>query len=230
MDTRSFYNGVWRRGLDRGKQDFGDVEQTLFFIQQFVPLNSKQSVLEVGSGTGHLCGELVSRNFSLLAGTDISSVALKEAKLTHPSVPFVQMDAENLAVSSNSIDICLSFDVAEHVQRIDDYFSEIYRVLKKDGLYALQTPNRIINTISETIRWKGFGWLPHHPSLQYSWTLKNKLYNAGFSKVDFYKLPPLSPHKLAKVPSWLASFLSILPWKQMPLFLQSHFWCVVRKG
>jgi len=148
MDKRSFYDGVWQRGLDRGKQDFGDTDQTLLFIKQFVPIRAEQRILEVGSGAGHLCGELVAQNLPMLAGTDISFVALKKASQTYPTVPFAQMDAESLAVTANSVDVCLSFDVAEHVPDIDAYFSEIFRILKKDGIYALQTPNKIVNTIS----------------------------------------------------------------------------------
>ena len=48
----------------------------------------------------------------------------------------------NLSYENSSFDIILSFDVIEHLLNPKIMLKEIYRLLKKDGIFIISTPNR----------------------------------------------------------------------------------------
>ncbi len=48
---------------------------------------------------------------------------------------------ENIAFVAESIDIVTLFDVLEHIPDIHGFLSEIRRILRKDGLLVIQSPN-----------------------------------------------------------------------------------------
>src|SRR5918911_727457 len=55
-----------------------------------------------------------------------------------------------------SFDIVVSFDVLEHIPDTDAHLAEVSRVLRPGGAYLIQTPNKWMNVIFETIRWRSF--------------------------------------------------------------------------
>jgi len=229
--TASFYNSIWERGLKRGKKQFGDQEKSYQFLIKTGVLDSPGCLLEVGCGMGGLSHSIVQHTDYKVIATDISHKALLAGRNHFKDVDFLNSDATALSIRSGSFDVCASFDVAEHIVMIDDYFSEIHRILKSRGVFVFQTPNAVINPIAETIRWKGFGWKAHHPSLQTRRSLQRKLIRAGFSSVKIYKEAPYSPAVLyKKLPGPVAFFIQRIPWKYVPLSLLPHFWGVAYKS
>ena len=61
----------------------------------------------------------------------LESFTIKECDLENESLPF----------KNNSFDFIFSKSVIEHVENSDNFLSEIYRVLKKEGLLVLMTPD-----------------------------------------------------------------------------------------
>ena len=224
-----FYDGVWSRGLRKGRKNFSDLENNAAFIAEFVSLQKDHIILDVGCGTGNLCDRLNQLEFGHVFGTDVSKVAIQTARDRNSTVPFVVMNADILAIRSESVDVCVSFDVAEHIHDIDSYFQEMDRILKRDGVFAFQTPNKFYNFLSETIRWKGFGWRPHHPSLQSYISLNKKLKTAGFENIHFYKRNPLQHFNISRLPRFFIAILKMIPWLKFPHWAQTHFWGIARK-
>jgi ubiquinone/menaquinone biosynthesis C-methylase UbiE len=226
----SFYNGIWERGLKRGKRQFGDQEQSFQFLKMTGVLDRSGHLLEVGCGLGGL-SHLIARHADYrVVAADISHTALQAGRTHFPEVCFVNSDAAALSIRSEMFDVCASFDVAEHVLQIDDYLSEIYRILKSRGIFVFQTPNGLINPIAETIRWRGFGWKVHHPSLQTAGSLKRKLLRAGFSSMTIYQTAPFSSDILdRKLPGWIAFLVRRIPWEAMPVNMLPHFWGIAYK-
>jgi len=223
-NTSQFYDGIWSRGLARGKKDFGDTKNSLLFLESQGVLQPEHAILDVGCGIGNLCGALRERGFRNIQGVDISSVAIEAARKKYPGITFRVSEAGALPVAENSMDACISFDVAEHVRDINGYFSETYRVLKNGGVFFFQTPNRWINRIAETVRWQGFGWRAHHPSLQSRRSLLKNLNRAGFSTVTLIRHTPVSEFTLNRIPRWLRPLVKMIPWTKIPWLFQPHFW------
>ena len=59
----------------------------------------------------------------------------------------------------NSIDFVWSGQSIEHIEEVESVvlFNEIRRVLKQDGYFCLDTPNRLITEMHTA--WKGGGWV-----------------------------------------------------------------------
>ncbi len=229
IDYRKMYDDSWSRELKNGRENFGDLELAKIFLEQSSLLKKEHSILEIGCGIGKLCDYLHSKGFHSIFGTDISQSAIDFGKNKYPHLNLSPMDGNNLDFKDGTFDTCVSFDLVEHLPDISSHFKEVSRILKPQGIYFFQTPNIISNSIRETIIRKGFEWKIYHPSLQFSWTLKKKVIQNGFSKVEFVKIPPLSDYKLKQLPKWLRSLFLIIPWSKLPLFLQTNFYVIAYK-
>lgn len=103
---------------------------------------SKGKLLDVGCGGGILT-EALPYYFpnSTIYGCDISKAAIKYAKkLGSGKVSFEVIKNNKLPYKSNFFDICICFDVLEHVPDVDFFLNEIKKVLKKRGELFLIVP------------------------------------------------------------------------------------------
>ncbi len=98
-----------------------------------------QFIVDVGCGLG--MGAIHWATFGKTILVDISADALKEAHDKGRGDVWVIGNAEDLCVSSNSISVLVAFDLVEHLDCPEKFFSEAYRVLAKGGIIALTTPN-----------------------------------------------------------------------------------------
>ena len=88
--------------------------------------------------------------------------------------------AEELPFEDGAFDVVLSFDLFEHIARIDRHVGEVRRVLKPGGYYLFQTPNKWSNAIFETLAHKTLKWRRVHPSLHTPGQLRRRLAEHGF--------------------------------------------------
>ena len=227
MDDREFYDASWRESLETGREDFGDIDQSIFFLNKVAILKRHHKILEIGCGIGKLTNYLYELGYHNIIGIDISEVAITYGRTHFPNISLHCMPADSIKFADEQFDICLSFDLIEHLPNVTGHFEEVLRVLKQNGKYLFQTPNILSNSIFETIKQKGFSWRCYHPSLQFSFNLRKKLLNAGFSKIEFINIPPISEYKLNKVPKLIGSLFKRVPWQYIPVLLQTNFWVVV---
>ena len=113
------------------------LERTKTILDMIARLDSGLAVLDVGCGNGAICTP-IRKN-----GNNVTCVELKGvAPLTrHCGVyPVIGGDAENLAFSSESFDLVLASEVAEHLWNPQNFFNEAHRVLKTDGHLIISTP------------------------------------------------------------------------------------------
>ncbi|HSW88401.1 MAG TPA: class I SAM-dependent methyltransferase [Candidatus Saccharimonadales bacterium] len=102
-----------------------------------------REILDIGCGTGHLANEIkkIYPNANI-TGIDISKKAIAIGKKAYKQITLLQGDAEkNLPFASACFDLVISGEHIEHLQDPDTYLSEINRILKKDGILLLTTPN-----------------------------------------------------------------------------------------
>ena len=120
-------------------------------------------VLEIGCGTG---GFLVAakRKYDHVVGADIAFrwlvVARKRLEELKMNVPLVCCCAEYLPFPGTRFDIILAEDVLEHVRSQESTLAECRRVMTKQGMLFLATPNRFSLTPEPHVRVWGVGFLP----------------------------------------------------------------------
>jgi len=97
---------------------------------------SQSKVLDVGCGKGMIASNI--GNFS----KEITGVDVEDRRVVKEGYKFQLVKDEKLPFNDNFFDIVISNQVIEHVNNQNDHIKEIYRVLRKEGICYLATPNR----------------------------------------------------------------------------------------
>jgi SAM-dependent methyltransferase len=101
-------------------------------------------VLDFGCGSGYGSAKLADAAAEVFA-VDVSTDAIGYARehYSRPNLRFEAIEANGrLPLPDNSMDVITSFQVIEHVSDTSNYLSEVARVLTKDGIFILITPDR----------------------------------------------------------------------------------------
>lgn len=128
-----------------------DIQLAMEHYQRYysvLPLAGGKTVLDAACGEGYGTA-LLAECAAHVTGVDISAdaIARAENKYSHYStISFVKASVAELPVDDCSIDMVVSFETIEHVpEEVQQKFlSEIARVLKKDGILVMSTPNKEI--------------------------------------------------------------------------------------
>jgi ubiquinone/menaquinone biosynthesis C-methylase UbiE len=116
-------------------------------IKPFLADLTGYRVLEIGCGRGGLTAWLVGRHALSLVAADLSSAAVRRARtvaMRHTS--FAVADIEHLPFPSASLDVVISCETVEHVQKPPSAITEMARVLRPGGRLFLTTPNYLSMT------------------------------------------------------------------------------------
>ena len=100
-------------------------------------------VLDVACGEGY--GSWILANSALeVVGVDIAFDAVRHArgKYTNSNIRFVEASAAKLPFDDDMFDAVVSFETIEHLDLHQEMLSEIKRVLSKDGLLIISSPNK----------------------------------------------------------------------------------------
>ena len=114
-----------------------------------------KDVLDVGCGCGGISMAFAERGARVM-GIDYDSSCISTAKLKaknhKPEIKFILNNAEDIKLPDSSFDIIVCNAVFEHVFNPEKVASEIGRLLKYEGFFFLDTPNRysILQLISDT--------------------------------------------------------------------------------
>lgn len=102
----------------------------------------KGKLLDVGCGGGLLTESLpYYYPNGKIFGCDVSKTAISYAKkLGSGKVEYGVIKNRIFPYKDNSFDVCICFDVLEHVPDVDFFLTEIKRVLKKNGKFFLIVP------------------------------------------------------------------------------------------
>lgn len=143
IQKRLFNKGFDQEETEKSKRCRENADVRIEKLNGLVRDLSGKIILNLGCGNG----DFLDREFLIknkLIGIDISMNSLKNA--VKSGYITVLADAETgLPLKDASMDVVIASEVIEHIVNTDLFLFEINRVLKKDGLLFLTTPN--INTI-----------------------------------------------------------------------------------
>lgn len=107
-------------------------------------LVKEKVVLDIASGEGYGSNLMASVAKSVI-GADIDEEVVKFAQLKYikPNLEYRVGGADKMPVENNSIDVVVSFETLEHHDKHEEMFIEIKRVLKKDGLLIMSSPDKL---------------------------------------------------------------------------------------
>jgi 2-polyprenyl-3-methyl-5-hydroxy-6-metoxy-1,4-benzoquinol methylase len=134
-------------------------EQRLALASRFVNFSSK-TCLEIGCATGELC-YLLSTCGAHTVGLDVSADIIKYAKARYIGLDFRSGDITSLPEEAN-YDVIFAFEVIEHVPSPNDFFINIAKRLKPQGLLVITTPNYECAKRGGLKQWSGFSMSFEH--------------------------------------------------------------------
>ncbi|MDR2148622.1 MAG: methyltransferase domain-containing protein [Tannerella sp.] len=174
-------------------------------------------VLELGCGTGYFTREIAKTKAKIVA-IDISPELLTIAKdnVTGTNVSFFIENAYNTTFEDNQFDCVIGSSVLHHLD-IKKALSEMYRILKKDGIIAFTEPNMMNPQIAlqKNIPYikRKLGDSPDETAF-FRWKLYKLLKKQGFKIMEikpFDFLHPAVPPKLIKTVSSIGHFCEKIP-------------------
>jgi ubiquinone/menaquinone biosynthesis C-methylase UbiE len=226
---QEFYDAGWRGELDRGKEQRGNLQANLDFLARTNLLQPGDRILEIGCGIGTIVAELVRQGYDTM-GTDISQVAIEYGRAKYGNVRLEVQPAEELPYADGTFDAVLSFDLFEHIARIDRHVGEVQRVLKPGGHYLFETPNKLSNVVAETLAYKSLKWRRVHPSLHTPGQLRRRLARHGF-ETRFVKMDQMNEYTRAKLRKLgpMGRLVERIDFTRLPLMFQINLYVVARK-
>jgi SAM-dependent methyltransferase len=93
-------------------------------------------ILDIGCGNGEICHFFLNKN-------DLYAVDVVDQRSKIDSdVKFTLVESEKLPFAENFFDIVISNQVVEHLGDQDLHMQEVNRILKKEGVCYMATPNK----------------------------------------------------------------------------------------
>lgn len=113
------------------------------FCKQFVV---GKKVIDVACGSGYGTRIIADAGAKIAHGADISPEAVEYATKTfaHPNSKYHVADGTDLPFNNLTYDVAVSFETIEHLENHHKFVDELKRVLTKDGLLIISSPNKLL--------------------------------------------------------------------------------------
>lgn len=111
------------------------------------------SLLDIGTADALMLSSLQKRfNIKNAVGIDLTKELLEKNK--NKNLKLLQADCLNLPFKNNSFDVVTAIAVIEHVASPSRLLKEVHRVLKKDGIVILTSPDPFWDSIADRFVYK----------------------------------------------------------------------------
>lgn len=161
-------------------------------------------LLEIGSGLGHLVGQLED-SFETY-GMDINQWAVKASKSVIEKTTLQTANAQEIPFAGDTFGVIIIKHIVEHLHNPEKAIEEIGRVTAPGGILILATPN--LDSLLKP--WKGEKWIgyqdPTHislkpPSVWLDWIKRSgfsikRIFADGFWDVPYVSVLPKQIQKL----------------------------------
>lgn len=216
---------------------WGNYDSNKEFLRRVALVFKRGSaILEIGCGKGMLLNSLQKLGHNV-TGIDVDPGAIEACRASFPGVDAQVGSGDLLAFPAESFDVVLSFDVFEHIRDSDCHLREVKRVLKPDGVYLLQTPNKWTNVPFEILRyWHKYRMGPvagyrellkEHCSLHNYWELRRRFARNGF-KTTFVNIPVVNEYFTLKMHTYFgvaaSPLLAVFNPDRFPTPLRTNFY------
>jgi 2-polyprenyl-3-methyl-5-hydroxy-6-metoxy-1,4-benzoquinol methylase len=100
-------------------------------------------VLDAGCGTGYGAAELA-QSAAEVTGVDVAADAIEYARSNYPidGLRFLESSCTAVPFPPESFDLVTAFEVIEHLSDYRAFLDECARVLTRDGLFIVSSPNK----------------------------------------------------------------------------------------
>jgi len=115
-----------------------------------IPL--KSPILDLGCGDGRFALFTFGEN-KIEVGLDCSSGELEKARKSKAYQKLVLANASNMPFADESFSSVIANSVLEHVEELDKVLAEVFRILKKEGIFVLTVPTPKVSFYQF---WSGF--------------------------------------------------------------------------
>ena len=104
----------------------------------------KKRALDLGCGTGYGVAELAVQA-AFVTGVDPAAEAIEYARGHYPlpNARYIEASAAALPLAERSFDLATAFEVIEHLSDWRSLLAEARRVLDRDGIFLVSTPNKL---------------------------------------------------------------------------------------
>lgn len=118
-----------------------------------VGIANEKVVLDIACGEGYGSSMLATEAKSVI-GIDVSKITISHAtaKYKKNNLQFMVGDCTNIPLPDNSIDLVVSFETIEHIEKQEQMLSEEVRVLKPNGLLLISSPDKYHYSIETGIK------------------------------------------------------------------------------
>ena len=102
-----------------------------------------KTILDAACGEGY-GSNILAETAKQVTGLDIDSESIEHASLRYKknNLRFVQGSCADLPFEDDSFDMVISFETLEHLEQQQEMLVEFSRVLKKDGILIISTPDK----------------------------------------------------------------------------------------
>jgi len=134
--------------MSKAKERLDPLSEDVDRIQAFIHLQRYKyasreihgDILDVGCGLGY-GSKMLYDDYKSVIAFDISKDAILYAKKKYKGPIYLRADAQTLPFKDEIFDSVVALEIIEHVNSDIQMLKEIFRVLKKNGILILSTPN-----------------------------------------------------------------------------------------
>jgi ubiquinone/menaquinone biosynthesis C-methylase UbiE len=155
---------------------------------KFAQLESKQKIIDVGSGFASPAMEWSNDYFPIqITCVNINYDQLSDSRkiTSNGKIGFVNATARILPFEDQSLDRVLALESAQHFKPLGDFISESYRILKKDGMLVLAIPVVQRPTSIMKLGVLSMTWSSEHYSVDF---VKSLLEQHGFGVMSLQRI------------------------------------------
>jgi 2-polyprenyl-3-methyl-5-hydroxy-6-metoxy-1,4-benzoquinol methylase len=171
------YAAEYHRGYEHHREK--KLRTATVRLNRIAPLVRAEAprLLDVGSSVGCVIEAAINRGWSAV-GIDVSASAVDFCRKRN--LPCRLVDGNTLPFPDGSFDVLTAWHVIEHVADVEKTLADWFRVLRPNGILALETPD----ASSPIVRLRGSSyrkfWAPEHTYTFTPSTLAEFMQRAGF--------------------------------------------------